>query len=102
MDAAVSDTLSILRNPPGRKPAVDLTELSAWYNGLPEAEQVMIERLLAIASRQSVFGLFAVLDGARKVDPSAVASDYFELRHIHRGGEDILSGPNAEPLHELL
>jgi len=47
-------------------------------------------------------GIFEVLDGSLKVDPSATAKDYFELRHVRGDAEDVLSGPRGEPLHELL
>jgi hypothetical protein len=55
-----------------------------------------------MAVRHAIFGVFEVLDGALKIDPSATAKDYFELRHVHGGSEDILSGPRGMPLHELL
>ena len=102
MDAAVSDALAATKRPPGRRPAAALVELSDWYNGLSDSDRAMLKRMLSMVARYSVFGLFAVLDGARKVDPLASASDYFELRHVHGDTEDILSGPEGEPLHELL
>jgi hypothetical protein len=102
MDAAVTDAVAVVQSPPGRRPAVDLVELSAWYNGLADTDRAMLKRMLAIVARNAVFGLFAVLDGARKVDPAATESDYFELRLVHESSEDVLSGPKGEPLHELL
>ena len=62
----------------------------------------MVKRMLSIVARNAVFGLFAVLDGARTVDPDATEHDHFELRHVHGKAQDVLSGPNGEPLHELL
>ena len=102
MTAAVTDTISIAEKPPGRRPTADLTELSAWYNALADSDRAMVKRMLTIAARNAVFGLFAVLDGARKVDPLARPDDYFELRHVHEASDDVLSGPKGEPLHELL
>jgi hypothetical protein len=58
--------------------------------------------MLTLVARNAVFGLFAVLDGSRQVDPEAGDGDYFELRHVHGKAEDVLSGPKGEPLHELL
>ena len=101
MDAAVTDTMSVVQRPPGKRPAVDLVELSAWYNGLSDADRAMLKRMLTIVARNAVFGFFAVLDGSRQVDPAAGANDYFELRHVH-GETDVLSGPKGESLHELL
>jgi hypothetical protein len=102
MDAAVTDAIAVVQRPPGRRPAAELVEVSTWYHGLADSDRAMLRRMLAIVARNAVFGLFAVLDGARTVDPSATASDYFELRHVHESSEDVLSGPKGEPLHELL
>lgn len=102
LHAAVEDTVSVVSNPPGRRPSRDLVELSEWFNNLPEADQAMTKRLLALASRQAVFGLLAVLDGARKIAPSEATPDYFELRHVHGAETDILGGPDGASLHELL
>jgi hypothetical protein len=102
MKAAVVDTLAILEKPPGRKPAADLVQASEWFRGLSEADRKMIERVLTMVSGQAVFGVLAVLDDSRKVDPAFRPGDYFELRHIHDGATDVLSGPNGAGLHELL
>lgn len=102
MDAAVSDAISIVQTPPGRSPSHDLVELRAWFGSLSEADREMTRRMLALGARQAVFGLLAVLDGARKVAPSEAASDHFELRHVHGAETDILSGPQGDVLHELL
>jgi hypothetical protein len=102
IDAAVADTVAVVATPPGRRPAVELVELSAWYNGLAEPDRVMLKRMLGMVARNAVFGLFAVLDGARQVDPTAAASDHFEIRHVQGSSTEVLSGPNGETLHELL
>ena len=102
LDKTAAGVISILRRPPGRRPAADITELSVWYNKLSDEDSILIERLLRLTVRHSILGVFEVLDGALKVDPSANAGDHFELRHVHGSVEDILSGPNGEPLHELL
>ncbi len=102
LDATVKGMVSILERPPGRRPAADLVQLSEWYKGLSEHDKEMAGRLVGMAARHAVFRVFGVLDGTLKVDPAATANDYFELRHVHGGAEDILTGPKGEPLHELL
>jgi hypothetical protein len=102
VDATGPSIVGVLRSPPGRQPAVELTELSRWYNGLTDDDRTMVERLLALAVRHSVFGVFEVIDGASKVDPTAASGDHFELRHVHHGGVDVISGPQGDSLHELL
>jgi hypothetical protein len=102
LDASVADTLSSLENPPGRRPTVELVELSNWYKQLGETDRAMLRRVFAMVSHSAVFGFLAVLDGARAVTVSPGASEYFELRHVHGQLEDALTGPEGESLHELL
>jgi hypothetical protein len=102
MDGAVADTLAVVEKPPGRRPSSELVQMAEWFRGLSSADRSMVERVLAVASRQAVSGLLAVLDGARKVDPASAPGDYFELRHVHGGAVDTLCGPHGAVLHELL
>jgi hypothetical protein len=102
MVPAVSDTVAAVRSPPGRRPASELKELSAWFGSLSNHDQVMVERMLEMVAQGAVFGVLAVIDGARKVASSKETPEYFELRHMHGTTQDILSGPNGELLHELL
>jgi hypothetical protein len=102
VEATGPSIITILRHPPGRKPALELIELSRWYNNMSDNDKAMIERLLGLAVRHSVLGVFEVLDGSLKVDSSAASGDHFELRHVRYGGIDIISGPQGDPLHELL
>jgi hypothetical protein len=102
IDASVTDTVTAVQAPPGRRPAVELVELSAWFHALSDADRDMVKRMLAMVAHGAVFGLFAVLDGARKIDPAEAPEDHFELRHVHGTSEDVLSGPSGETLHALL
>lgn len=102
MDAAVSDTISIVLRPPGKSPSHDLVELSRWFHSLSEKDREMTRRMLALVARQAVFGLLAVLDGARKISTSESSPDYFELRHVHGSETDVFGGLHGDSLHELL
>ena len=101
VEPMANTTVGLLCRPPGRKPSAELVELSKWFAELSDDDQIMIERLLAMVARDSVFEVFAVLDGAMKVDPSWAPGDHFELRHVHGGQVDVISGPETA-LHELL
>ena len=101
LKAAVSDTLAVVQNPPGRRPAQELVDVSRWYNALDAADQAMVGRMLEITARQALFGFLSVLDGSRQVEGSG-PKGYFELRHVKDEKEDVVSGPNGEVLHELL
>lgn len=102
MEASVADTVSILLKPPGRSPSPRLLEVSVWFNHLSEEDREMAKRSLEMVARQAVFGVLAVLDGARRVTPSDASPEHFELIHVHGSETDILCGPEGASLHELL
>jgi len=97
MDAAVDDVVSILTDPPGRRPAPELLALSKWFLGLAADDRDMVRLALAEASHAAVFGLFAVLDGARRVDSEQPPGE-LQLWYEGRQGRTMLSGD----LHDLL
>ena len=101
LEASVADTITAVSSPPGRQPPREFIELATWFNGLSERDGRMVRRMLVTVARHSVFGLLAVLDGSRQVEPGG-PKGYFELRFVKEGKEDILSGPRGEVLHELL
>jgi len=96
MAAAVKDTVCILENPPGRRPAPELLALSQWYRGLAADDRDMVRRALAEASHAAVFGLFAVLDGVRRVSDDR--SGELKLWYEAPEGRTLLNGD----LHDLL
>jgi len=97
MQSAVKGTIANLTDPPGRKPAPELLALSKWYLGLGADDRDMVRRLLAEASHSVMFGLFAVLDGVRRVDPAEPPGD-LELWYSGSEGRMKLNGD----LHDLL
>jgi hypothetical protein len=66
-DAAASDTVEMMRAPPGRKPSASLVELSEWYMSLGQEHRVMVARVAQLAAHQCLFGVLCALDGARPV-----------------------------------
>jgi hypothetical protein len=99
MDAAVTNEIANLEDPPGRQPAPTLLQQSRWFKNLGDSDRAMVASLLASAAEAAVFGFLNVLDGSRTI---AGPMDYFELRHVHEDGVDVLSGPHGAILHELL
>ena len=100
--ASVSDAIKMVVQPPGRRPAPDLVDVSRWFNALESSDQRMVERMLKMVAHQSVFGLLSVLDSTRQIESTAGPKGHFELRYIKDGQDAILSGPDGEVLHELL
>ena len=98
-DAAVADTLAVLSQPPGRRPAAGVVGLSAWYSQLAPQDHERLERVIEMAADRAVFGFLCVLDGARAIDSEAGTLD---LRY-RKGTEDVsLNDADGSPLHELL
>jgi hypothetical protein len=98
-DSAVTNTISNLVQPPGRKPHEDLRRLADWYEGLDPTSRTMLARALEMAVDSAVFGFLCVLDGARAIEDGP---DKGSLKLIHSGTVDrILNDPNEAPLHDL-
>lgn len=100
VNTVAPDNVQCFIDPPGRRPDPGLVEMGQWYRGLSKQDQTMVERAMAMAARDSVFGVFAALDGALKID-NGDPGDYFELRHVRGDQVDIISGQDT-PLHEFL
>lgn len=98
MDAAVEDTIANLKNPPGRRASPQEQARSAWYNSLSDAELAQVNSAIAVAVHESLFGLLAVLDGARTIDD---AKGRFELTYV-ADQRTLLNDPQAIGLHDLL
>lgn len=102
-DAAIDGVLRILERPPGRSPAPELVDASGWYERLAPDDRERVRHVVALTADHVVFGLFAVLDGARPVEDSVGPKGRFELRHVSASGEvTALAGEGTAPLHELL
>lgn len=97
-DAAIEDTIANLKTPPGRKPQIQAALASAWYNGLTSQEKDQVNGVVAVAVHAALFGLLAVVDGARTIDDE---NGRFELTYI-AGGEKFTLNPQSINLHELL
>lgn len=96
-DAAIEDTIANLKNPPGRHVSEQMSAQSNWYNGLSDADAARVNNVIAAAVHAGLFGLFAVLDGARTIDDER---GRYELTYI--GDERVLLNPQSIDLHDLL
>jgi len=98
MDAAIEDTIANLKNPPGRRVVRSERERSDWYNNLPPEQAEYVDGAIAAAAHQALFGVLAVLDGARTVDHEG---GRFELAYVG-GRRTLLNDPQGAGLHDLL
>jgi hypothetical protein len=97
-DAAVEDMIANLKQPPGRRVPPAERARSDWYNALSPEDAKHVNSVIATAVHEAMFGVLAVLDGARTIDDEG---GRFELAYLadHRV---ILNDPQAIGLHDLL
>jgi hypothetical protein len=98
---AVNSTMSVIENPPGRRPRPELMEANAWYRDLSDHERAGVRVVASMVARQAVFGVLAVLDGARVVEDTPEKGS-FRLVFRKGGKEWELNPANGVPLHDLL
>lgn len=98
-DAAVEDTISKLKSPPGRRILPQAKALSEWYNDLSEENISNINTIISLTAHDVLFGVLAVLDGVRVID-----EEKGQLELIYKTSEHdvILNDPSEIGLHELL
>lgn len=98
--ATVTGCLSLMQKPSGKSPSPQLQALSQWFNQLPDTDKAKVQDAITLATRQSVFGMFAVLDGVRQVEDSE-SKGILELRYSRDGQSQLINDPDAEPLHDI-
>ncbi len=98
-DSAVDDVVEAIKEPPRRRPPESELRLSAWYNGLSGNDQRNVQAMVLHGVHAALFGVFAVLDGARVIEDSEQKSDFLIVQR--RGGvEHVISDPTM-PLHDV-
>ena len=97
-DSAMEDTIANLKSPPGRRVPPQERKRSDWYNGLSDEEAAHVNSVIATSVHEALFGLLAVLDGARTIDDEG---GRFELTYV-ADKRVPLNDPQAIGLHDLL
>ncbi|ENX42597.1 hypothetical protein [Acinetobacter sp. NIPH 2100] len=98
-DAAVSDIISKLKEPPGRRILPQIKLLSEWYKSLAEEDITKINSIIELTAHEVLFGVLAVLDGARVIDEE---KGQLELVYEIQDAKVRLNNPSEIGLHELL
>src|SRR5689334_8302281 len=96
--AGVADVLAQAAAPSGRRPPPRELAVAAWYGALTPDAQALVAHLVRQGAHATLFGVLAVLDGARQIDP---ARGHLELAYVARDGtRTVLNAPSSEPLHD--
>lgn len=98
-DAAVSQELSVLQRPPGKRPSQEVLKRSKWYNSLEDDQKKILSSIIMDVADRAVFGFLCVLDGARVIESSS-QKGRLELYYI-KDESILLNPPEGEVLHEL-
>src|SRR5215813_8856608 len=80
-DSAVSGTLALLQQPPGRRPSAALRNNAAWYASLSESDRDRLASIMQEVVDQAVFGLLCVIDGVRAIEDGPTKGT-FELTYV--------------------
>ena len=99
-EGSVRDVLAQLDRPSGRRPPPESVALARWYAALSAEDRARVAQVVRLGAHGAVFGLLAVLDGVRWLDP---AGGGFELTHVAPDGARTLLNPTRgqEMLHDL-
>jgi hypothetical protein len=101
LDHVTESTISVIEDPPGRRPRPELLELRDWYKGLAEHDHIRVRQVAAMAAHGALFAVLAVLDGVRAVEDTPDKGS-FQLIFRKGGKEWVLNPPHGEFLHDLL
>ena len=100
VNATVDGIRSTLNQPPGRKPAKELTELSDWYHSLENKDKDMITRVIKETTYMAVFGFLCVLDGVTAIGGTGDKGELL-LHFKKNGNSNLINDPDKEYLHDL-
>jgi hypothetical protein len=104
LDGLSKDLARDWQEPPGRLRSEERSRRSEWLRRMSDADRALLEAFGSEAARSALFGVLAVLDGARKIEEPS--EGHLELRHVHAHEAQLLasSAPDMPvlPLHELL
>lgn len=96
---AITGSIEYLKEPPGRKPPEEVVRLSEWYNSLSDKDKENLNRTVAMAVDDSLFGFLAVLDGVRTIEDED--KGLLELHYVKNNEKILLNNPNEEFLHDM-
>jgi len=100
-DEAVSDTISNIERPPGRRPPTAIRSLSAWYNGLSHEDKNCVISAMSLAARSSLFRTLSILDGVTSIRNDGDVVGQLELLYVSENQAVRINDMRGRFLHEL-
>lgn len=99
-DAAVTQTIGYIANPPGRRVPGDLKKLSEWYGNLSSDERATFSLALEKVADSVMFGILCVLDGIIAIEDGP-NKGYLELQYVKDESSFVLNAKSGPLLHEI-
>lgn len=102
LDEVVLGELAALREPPGRRPRLDLVARSEWFASLDADAQSQVVDTMTATAYAVLHSILVIMDGDAALDDAGSAG---RLRVLWRTDDDLLdlSDPVGGPdLHDLL
>ena len=97
-ESSIRSVVEVLRSPPGRSPAAELRSASTWYGQLGPSDRANVEWIIEESSRVALFGVLALLDGARAHSNDPDSS--FELSEVSHEGRLMICPAPGPFLHD--
>ena len=90
------DIISTLEDPPGRRPAEKLKEMSEFYNSQDSKE--VINNIISFSIESTIFSFLCLLDGVRKLDNE---NGSLQLFYDNNNSKNLLNNSEEDYLHDI-
>ena len=101
LDNAISGEVRVLRDPPGRRPSLDLSARSEWFLGLGDDDRTMVVEAMRAAGYGVLHSVLCVLDGVAAID-AGPNKGTLTLLYERDGVTTDLTSHAEEDLHDML
>lgn len=99
-DSIISNFIYHIEHPTGRKPHKSIVDLSEYVSNLSERDKAMLQKIIAHATHQAIFGFLTVLDGVVAIENFPERG---ELKLYWEKDTDriLLNNTDGEFLHDI-
>lgn len=90
------DVISILEDPPGRRPDEKLKKMSEFYNS--EENKEIINEIILFSIENTIFSFLCLLDGVRALDNENGSLELFYCKNNYK---KLLNDHKEDYLHDI-